>query len=82
MLGAIELVADKKTRRRFENPGRVGLICRNHFFQNGFVMRAVFETMVCSPPLIWTEAEFHEAERIIGKSLDQTLNDVRGELAA
>jgi putrescine---pyruvate transaminase len=82
MLGAIELVADKKTRRRFENPGRVGLIARNHFFQNGFIMRAVFETMVCSPPLIWTEAEFQEAERIIGKSLDQTLNDVRGELAA
>jgi putrescine---pyruvate transaminase len=82
MLGAFELVADKKTRRRFENPGRVGLMCRNHFFNNGFIMRAVFETMVCSPPLIWTEAEFQEAERIIGKSLDQTLNDVRGELAA
>ena len=82
MLGAIELVADKKTRRRFADPGRVGLVCRNHFFQNGFIMRAVFETMVCSPPLIWTEAEFQEAERIIGKSLDQTLNDVRGELAA
>jgi putrescine---pyruvate transaminase len=82
MLGAIELVADKKTRRRFENPGRVGLMCRNHFFANGFIMRAVYETMVCSPPLIWTEAEFQEAERIIGKSLDQTLNDVRGELAA
>jgi putrescine---pyruvate transaminase len=81
-LGAIELVADKRTRRRFANPGRVGLICRNHFFQNGFIMRAVFETMVCSPPLIWTEAEFQEAERIIGKSLDQTLNEVRGELAA
>lgn len=82
MLGAIELVADKKTRRRFENPGRVGLIARTHFFENGFIMRAVFETLVCSPPLIWTEAEFQEAERIIGKSLDQTLNDVRGELAA
>jgi putrescine---pyruvate transaminase len=82
MLGAIELVANKKTRRKFANPGRVGLICRNHFFSNGFIMRAVFETMVCSPPLIWTEAEFVEAERIIGKALDLTLNDVRGELAA
>ena len=82
MLGAIELVADKKTRRRFDNPGRVGLICRNHFIENGFIMRAVFDTMVCSPPLIWTEAEFQEAERIIGKALDLTLNAIRGELAA
>jgi putrescine---pyruvate transaminase len=82
MLGAIELVADKKTRRKFDNPGRVGLMCRNHFFNNGFIMRAVFETMVCSPPLIWTEAEFQEAERVISKALDLTLNDVRGELAA
>jgi putrescine---pyruvate transaminase len=82
LLGAIELVADKRTRRRFADPGRVGLICRNHFFENGFIMRAVFDTMVCSPPLIWTDAQFQEAERIIGKALDLTLNEVRGELAA
>ncbi len=81
-LGAIELVADKRMRRRFAEPGRVGMICRNHFFANGFIMRAVYDTMVCSPPLIWTQAQFEEAERAIGKSLDQTLNDVRGELAA
>jgi putrescine---pyruvate transaminase len=82
LLGAIELVADKRTRRRFADPGRVGLICRNHFFENGFIMRAVFDTMVCSPPLIWTDAQFQEAERIIGMALDLTLNEVRGELAA
>lgn len=82
MLGAIELVADKKTRRRFADPGRVGLICRNHFFQNGFIMRAVYDTMVTAPPLICTQAHFDEAEAVIRKSLDQTLNDVAGEIAA
>ncbi|MDQ8699649.1 aspartate aminotransferase family protein [Hyphomicrobium sp. LHD-15] len=82
MLGAIELVADKRTRRRFDNPGRVGLICRDHFFREGFIMRAVFDTMVCAPPLIWGDQEFAEAERIIGKCLDLTLADVAGELAA
>ncbi len=82
MLGAIELVADKRTRRRFDNPGRVGLICRDHFFREGFIMRAVFDTMVCAPPLIWGDEEFAEAERIIGKCLDLTLADVAGELAA
>jgi putrescine aminotransferase len=82
LLGAIELVADKRTRRRFENPGRVGLICRDHFFREGFIMRAVFDTMVTAPPLIWTQAQFDEAEVVIRRALDLTLNDVAGELAA
>ena len=82
LLGAIELVADKRTRRRFTNPGRVGLICRDHFFREGFIMRAVFDTMVMAPPLIWTQTQFDEAEEVIGRALDLTLNDVSGELAA
>jgi putrescine aminotransferase len=82
LLGAIELVADKRTRKRFDNPGRVGLICRDHFFREGFIMRAVFDTMVTAPPLIWTDAHFQEAETIIGRCLDKTLSDVAGEIAA
>ncbi len=82
LLGAIELVADKATRRRFTDPGRVGLICRDHFFREGFIMRAVFDTMVMAPPLIWTQEQFDEAEQVIGRALDLTLNDVAGELAA
>ncbi len=81
-LGAIELVADKRTRRRFTEPGRVGLICRNHFFNNGFIMRAVFDTMVCSPPLIWTQSQFDEAELVIRKALDATLHEVAAEMGA
>jgi putrescine---pyruvate transaminase len=82
LLGAIELVADKRLRRRFADPGRVGLICRDHFFREGFIMRAVFDTMVTAPSLIWTQTQFDEAEVVIGRALDLTLNDVAGELAA
>jgi len=82
MLGAIELVADKRTRRRFAQPGRVGLMCRDHFFREGFIMRAVFDTMVTAPPLVFTQAHFDEAEAVIAKALDMTLNDVAGEIAA
>ena len=45
-------------------------------------MRAVYDTMVMAPPLIWTQAQFDEAEAVIAKALDLTLNDVAGELAA
>jgi putrescine---pyruvate transaminase len=82
LLGAIELVADKRTRRRFADPGRVGLICRDHFFREGFIMRHVFDTMVTAPSLIWTQEQFDEAEAVIGRVLDLTLSDVAGELAA
>ncbi len=82
LLGAIELVADKHSRRRFADPGRVGLICRDHFFRQGFIMRAVFDTMVTAPPLIWAQTQFEEAEAAIGRALDLTLNDVAGEIAA
>jgi putrescine aminotransferase len=82
LMGAIELVADKKTRRRFADLGRVGLICRDHFFREGFIMRAVFDTMVCAPPLIWTDAQFEEASAVIQKALDLTLADVKGEVTA
>jgi putrescine aminotransferase len=82
MLGAIELVADKRSRGRFKDPGRVGLVCRDHFFREGFIMRAVFDTMVTAPPLTWTQAQFDEAEAAIGRALDLTLAGVAGELAA
>jgi putrescine aminotransferase len=45
-------------------------------------MRAVFDTMVCAPPLIWRDDQFAEAERVIGRALDLTLADVAGEIAA
>jgi hypothetical protein len=78
LLGAIELVADKRTRRRFADPGRVGLICRDHFFREGFIMRAVYDTMVMAPPLIWTQAQFDEAEAVIaGLTRRTTLPEAR-----
>jgi putrescine aminotransferase len=82
MMGAIELCANTRSRERFADPGRVGLMCRDHFFREGFIMRAVFDTMVCAPPLTWTQEHFDEAEGVIRKALDMTLNDVAGELAA
>ena len=82
MLGALELVADKRTRRRFDDPGRVGTICRNHFAREGYIMRAIGDTMVTAPPLIFTQEHFDEAERVIAKVLDLTLSDVAGEIAA
>jgi len=56
-IGALELVRDKTTRARFEPLGEVGTLCRDFCFDNGLVMRAVWDTMIISPPLVMSHAE-------------------------
>jgi len=81
LIGAIELVKDKKSRGRFDDLGRVGGICRDHCFDNNLVMRACWDTMVFSPPLCITEAEVDEWEILIRKALDATFDDVKHEMS-
>ncbi|WP_312481124.1 aspartate aminotransferase family protein [Stutzerimonas nitrititolerans] len=76
MLGALELVKNKKTRERFTEPG-VGMLCRQHCFQNGLVMRAVGDTMIISPPLVINEEEIDELIVKARRCLDATAADVK-----
>lgn len=59
-IGALELVKDKATRERYAPLGEVGTLCRDFCFANGLVMRAVWDTMIISPPLVMTHAEIDE----------------------
>ena len=76
MLGALELVKNKKTRERFAESG-VGMRCRQHCFQNGLVMRAVGDTMIISPPLVINEEEIDELIVKARRCLDATAADVK-----
>lgn len=80
LIGAIELVKDKKTRARFDDLGRVGGICRDRCFDNDLVMRACWDTMVFSPPLCITEAEVDEWAGLTRKALDATYEAVKDEM--
>jgi putrescine aminotransferase len=77
LLGAIELVRDKATRKRYEGKG-VGMICRQFFFDNGLIMRAVGDTMIIAPPLVITPAEIDELVTKARKCLDLTLSALQG----
>ena len=70
MVAALELVRDKKTRTRYE--GGAGMLCREHCFRNGLVMRAVGETMIIAPPLVITPESIDELVTLARLSLDQT----------
>jgi putrescine aminotransferase len=77
LLGALELVKNKKTRERFADPG-VGMLCREHCFRNGLVMRAVGDTMIISPPLVISEEQIDELIGKVRLCLDATAKDVLG----
>jgi putrescine aminotransferase len=75
-IGAIELVKDKAKRQTYEPLGRVGTTCRDHCFNIGLVMRATRDTMLISPPLIWTKSNIDEFIELTRKALDLTLADI------
>lgn len=77
MIGAIELVKNKKTRERFANLGRVGTICRDHFFRRNAIMRACGDTMVMSPPLVATTEEIDTLLAVTRECLDATWAEVK-----
>ncbi|MDZ5698256.1 aspartate aminotransferase family protein [Chelativorans sp. M5D2P16] len=70
LMGAIELVADKETRCRFPGEGAAGLAVRDLAIEGGLMMRAVGDTMILSPPLIWTKETIDLACRRIVAALD------------
>jgi putrescine aminotransferase len=77
MLGAIELVQDKATRKRYPGDKAVGMVCRGHCFNNGLIMRAVGDTMIIAPPLVISLAEVDELVEKARKCLDLTWEQVR-----
>ncbi len=80
LIGALELSSSKAKRGRFKEPGRVGIICREHCFKNGLIMRANWDTMVLSPPLVITKKEIDEMVRLARLALDATYKDVKAEM--
>lgn len=77
LVGAIELVADKETNQRFDKDLDVGTHCREHCFNAGVVLRAVGDTMICSPPLIISKDEIDQLVTKAKQALDNTLADVK-----
>jgi len=75
-LAAVELVADRHTRARFDDYGAVGTRCRDHAFRNDLVMRAVRDAMVLAPPLVATRDEIDEMVDKAKAAIDATARDL------
>jgi putrescine---pyruvate transaminase len=79
MIGALELVPNKKSRKRFADEGKVGTLCRNHSVKSGLVMRACWDRMVVAPPFVINEAEVDELVTKARTALDLTWKQVKAE---
>ena len=76
LIGGIELVEDKATKRPFEKPGtgaRVAEACQKH----GLIIRAIGDTIAFCPPLIITKDQITELFRRFGAALDEVTSAIQ-----
>jgi len=80
LIGAVALTPHKQSRAAFASEkGTIGLICREHCFENGLIMRHIGDRMVISPPLCITRDEVDILLARAIKALDLTLAQAKDQ---
>ena len=77
LMCGMEMMADKATRIPFDPVRGVGRIADEHARRHGLITRFIGDRIAFSPPLIITEAEVDDLVARLGRTLDDTLKDVR-----
>ncbi len=78
LIAAVELVANKETKEKFPEPGKVGgyFFARAH--HHGLIVRNILDSLAFCPPLIITEEQVHE----MVTAFEATLKDTSDWIAA
>jgi 4-aminobutyrate--pyruvate transaminase len=79
LMGAVEMVADKKTKQSFDPKKMVGATCVMFLEQLGVISRAMGDSLSFCPPLIISEDELNEMFDLVEQALDRTEAWVRKE---
>ena len=80
LMGGLELVADKPTKRAFDPKKGVAARCVRFAEEEGLIVRAVGgDTVTICPPLIITADEIDELFARLGRALDRTLDWAKRE---
>ncbi len=72
LIAAIELVADKATKRSFDPLGRVGARAAAFAAEEGLICRALGDTLALCPPLIVTDADIARIIARMGRAITRT----------
>jgi len=70
LMGGVELLADKATKRPFDGKSGVGPKCAGFCEKHGAILRAIGDTIALCPPMIITEDELNELFNRLEKALD------------
>jgi 4-aminobutyrate--pyruvate transaminase len=80
LVGGLELVADKKSKRSFEPKSGIGLRAVRYAEEEGLIVRFLMgDILSICPPLIITPGEIDELFDRLGRALDRTLDWVKHE---
>lgn len=71
LIGAVELVADKASKRPFEHIGRAGMLAAKLGHEEGLIFRAIGDQLALCPPMIVTEDDVSEIIARMGRTLDR-----------
>ena len=77
LVGAVELVANKETKKPFEAADGVGSFLARRTHHHGLILRALGDSIAFCPPLVITEAEVDLMLQRFGLALEDTLAMVR-----
>lgn len=72
LIGGLELIADKRTKRQFDSKTAVGAYCLVECQNRGLITRAIVDTIAICPPLIISEAELHALFDILDAAIEST----------
>ncbi|NYT77641.1 aspartate aminotransferase family protein [Alcaligenaceae bacterium] len=76
LIAAVELVADKATRKQFDPAGKAGALLVERAHEHGLIVRGIQDSIAFCPPLIITEEQVRD---MVGRFVD-TLEEVQGQL--
>ena len=76
LIGAIELVADKQTRKPFEPVGKVGGRCAALCQSEGLIVRNLGDSIAFCPPLVIQQDEIDEMFARFERALDKLSDDL------
>jgi 4-aminobutyrate--pyruvate transaminase len=81
MMGALEVVADKKTKAPFDigAPGAAGTKVYNHAVARGLFIRNMGDRIAICPPLIINETELADLFGRLRQSMDAAMAELKAE---
>jgi 4-aminobutyrate--pyruvate transaminase len=82
LIGALELVPDKRSKAGFQPAGKAGAIFAAKAQENGLICRNLADAVALCPPLVISESEIDEMMRRFGSALDATQRELAAMNAA